>query len=1449
MALKQEQHYFKGMQRDLSVSKFNPEYAFDAQNIRITARENNTLLTVTNEKGNKEVPLKDSSGAVISIDGVLLGYNVLNQYVTLFTKGTKDNIYRLENKGTYMEVKTLFAGNLNFSTDNPIENIGVYENNDIQKVYWVDGLNQTRVINIAADDTTISKWDDGSFNFAQDLQLNEVITVVRNDLASGLFSSGVIQYAFTYYNKYGQESNIFYTTPLQYISFSNRGASPEDKVSNSFTITIKDPDSRFDYVRVYSIHRASIDATPNVLNVVDLPVDSTQDIIYTDNGTTGATVDPTELLYLGGEEVVFKTMAQKDNTLFLGNADIKRKLISKEVIAALKGTNIGFGRKNLNNYVAPSGLYPYKNGLQLGSRIKTFKYLEWYRFGLQFQHRTGKWSEPVWVNDAYNTTKPDTSAISSQPSLVQANYYLTPEIISQVVEDDFVRVRGVVVYPTLTDREVIAQGMLCPTVYNMGDRNGNAPYVQSSWFTRPYQPYDYTKAKDYQAVEGGGYNHDWLDRDQISGYSGNSKWGLWNLDLTTVQIKNPNTGAVIDTFTVDDVNKGAWVEFRHDVMVTSDGSRGSEIQCLVKELEYSTPYSLVGWNNDADKNKWVADRQEFFYVDNNILTFHSPEIEFDDSTKTIDSTGLKLRIVGMIPLTSFASDIDIQTSTPVANNKMKGFYKEPLGVNNLSRFGFRQMASGIFWFDDLSDYKKDTGNSNNLTTGFLVYPWHRNGSLNNFGTPDSDHPTRPAMLQYKKMSNLRFSYTSVYLDSNHVWNAYVQGDTYKTGISGVNIFDSNEQELIRIPAPKNSGLPDLNYYGNIDKVVSCTKVVGTSRENGYPIYVTGPQNADQNSHLLFSMVTSSLVGSEYTNTQRGTEPVHIKYKSTAHAVVALNWSTDGKKIRVLPNIEDCSGYPSTCWAANNLNYILPSYFPWTHPRSATVSQDTISSPVYGSLQDQTLGYGFLWIGELYNDNVENRFGGQTEEAFENNLWLPAGEPVSIISGYDDNNKPIPVTNAVNVAYTEGDTFLERYDCLKTYPYTQTDQNSVVDIVSFLCETRVNIDGRYDKNRGQINNMVMTPENFNKMNMVYSQKNNFFNYRGVNHNKFNLNYFPNTVTWTKEKQLGGIIDTWTNITMASTLDLDGDKGEVISLNIFNNEIFCFQRQGLSNILFNSRVQIPTSDGLPIEITNGLKVSGKRYISNTIGCANKWSIAESPSGLYFVDNETNSLYLFNGKIESLSDRLGFRQWISTHNVHTNWDPVNYNNYRSFYDKNNNDVYFTYKDHCLCFSELVGQFTSFMSYEQVPAMFNISSDFYAFKDGKMWEQFAGDYNMFFGQYKPYSITFVANAEEPLDKIFNTVEFRADAWNGEQFLPNTTFDTLEVWNEYQYGSTSLQNIINHPSPLKRKFRIWRANIPRDNSNNRDRIRNTWAYIKLGMNTPNTYRTEFHDAIIHYFA
>lgn len=1446
MAVKAENHIIRGMQRDLSVSKFNPEFAFECKNIRITARENNTLLTVTNEKGNTEMPLKTNTGTAFSIEGTLLGYNVLNQYVTLFTKGSKDFIYRLENKIDYLEAKLLYSGNLNFNTSNPIETLGTYENDQIQKVYWVDGLNQPRLINIVAEDSVVSSWNDNSFDFVQKIILKESISIKRDDLANGSFASGVIQYAFSYYNQYGQESNIFYTTPLQYISFSRRGASPEEKVSNSFIIKIENADTSFDYIRIYSIHRTSIDGTPTVLNVADLAV-SSQDIVYVDNGTTGTAVDPSELLYIGGEEVVFGTMAQKDNTLFLGNANIQRKLIDQNTITQIRAVDPYYINEDLQETVPPTGFYPYKNSLHLGSTITTFKYLETYRFGIQFQHRTGKWSEPIWIKDVENTVQPYTTSVGQQPKPVKAAYSIPAAVIAKVVSDGFVRARGVVVYPTLSDRTVVAQGILCPTVYNVGDRHGNSPFSQASWFARPNAPYDYDKAFHYESVAGGVWNSDWYDKSDPLKYSINSRWGTWNNSIVEVNIRN-SAGTIIETLTMDPVNYGSWMEFRHAYPLPGNNSRSGEIQCLTQVPQ--TESAVV--STEPDLNKWVGDHQEYYFVDQSIITMHSPDIEFDEGVQSIDSTNLKLRIVGMVPLTSFASSIDIQTSTPPANLGMRGFYKEPLQASNLSRFGFRGLVAGAFWFDDLSRYKHSDQNPNQYTTGFVVYPWHRNGSLNNFGLPTAEQPTRPAMLDKKKMSNLRYSYTSVYFRAANVWYAYQEGSTLKTGISGVNIWNSTEQSVIRIPAPLNSGLKDLNYYGNIDKVLNVSRV--GDRKEGYPIMTTGVLNADQNSHLLFGGSFTG-VSQDYTDDIYGTEPVRMKYKSTPHAVMALNFQPSGTWQNILPTLKDGdpSAGPSELWTINSRqgSYRTPY---WYYPKSLYISQNALESPVEGGIYEQGLGYGWFWLGELYNDNIQNRFGGDTEEALENNMWLPAGEPQLLVS-YDSQGNPTALPNAITIRYTQGDTFIQRYDCLKTYPYTLEDQNSIVDIVSFLCETRVNIDGRYDRNRGQIDNLVMTPTNFNLMNPVYNQKNTFFNYRGLNHNRFNLNYFPNAVTWTKEKQLGSVVDTWTNITMASTLDMDGDKGEVVSLNTFNNEIFCFQRQGLSNILFNSRVQIPTSDNLPIEITNGLKVSGKRYISNTIGCSNKWSIVESPSGLYFVDNETNSLYLFNGQISSLSDNLGLRQWINDNNSHVKWNPITYENFRGFYDKNNNDVYFVNKDYCLCYSELIGQFTSFMSYEKVPAMFNISSEFFAINDSKVWKQFSGEYNMFFGNFQPYYITMVANADEPRDKVFNTVEFRAEAWDGDNLAPTKTFDTLDVYNEYQHGHTQLSSQIGRFTPLKRKFRIWRANVPRANTtingiagNGRDRIRNTWAYVKLSTNTPNTYRTEFYDMTMYYF-
>lgn len=1474
----------KGMQRDLSASAFNSEYAYENKNVRVMPTDESTLLSLINEKGNKKSSI---AGVGDYIKGIPIGQALVNDELVIFTTGNdkdslytniegeeleidniaaneltididcpfEDRIYKLWFNNKVLTGERLFRGDLGFNYKHPIETISFYENTDIRKVYWTDGLNQPRVINIAAASDVVSKWNTDSFNFVRTLSLNEKVTIEKNIVANGSFAPGVIQYAFTYFDKYGQESNIFYTSPLYYISYNNRGASPEDRVSNSFNIEVTDVDKRFDYIRIYSIHRTSINAIPDVRRVVDLAL-SISKVTYTDNGSSGDSVDPTELLYVGGEEVVFGTMAQKDNTLFLGDIKTKRKILDSTIRSYFKGKSITFSiyNKSIGSPEA-KGYYPYSNQLKMNSyQFKTFKYLEYYRFGIQAQHYTGKWSEPIWINDVRNTVHVDTTFYEdNEIGLPVAEFTLNDAtIINRLLDNGYVRIRPVIVYPTINDREVICQGILCPTVYNVSDRFGNSPFAQSSWFIRPNAPFDETKAFNYSSDSSGNTREDVYPLGYTLGNpSIYSRAGIMHNDHIKI-----NSGNV--EYDLDTINKGTWVEFRHNHAIPGNNKRNAEIQCIWEPP--SNPYINDGMS-DSEVASWVSNNAENYYVDQSIITLHSPDIEFDTEVKTIDTSKLKLRIVGMVPLSAFSSDIDIQTSTPVnsfqdSSELPAGFYKEPIGVENDfsyqsiathygdSHFGWKGLVSGAFWFDEVSGYKKDVHNPNHLTTGFVVYPWHRNGSLNN--TKYATDGYRSAMLDKKKISNMRYSYKSVYFDYSKIWNAYIDKSDKNTGISGVSLFDSNEVSLIKIPAQENSNLSDINYYGNVDKLLTISRI--GDKKDGYPIMTTGTQNANTDAHKLFSG-NYIQVSDEFTTQTTGTDPVRIKYKSTPHAVLALNYSKTGEQ-RILPTIKD--GDNSTSWSVNAQSKYTDrkNHVYWDKTEKGKfVSQDIITAPKGPISSVLSIQHGWLWLGELYNDNVQNRFGGQTEEAFENNVWLPCGDPISLV---DTNNG---VKSSIPIRWEEGDTYFQRYDHIKTYPFTLEDQNAVTDIVSFMCETRVNIDGRYDRNRGQTSNFSITPENFNLMNDVYSQPNNFFNYRTINPNKLNLDNFHNSITWTKTKTAGELVDTWTNITLASTLDLDGDKGTVRALRRFNNNLLAFQDRGISQVLYNENMQISSTDGVPIEIANSGKVNGKRYISDRIGCTNKWSMCETSNGIYFIDDITKGIFLFNGQLNNISDKFGFHSWINRASKNVSiWNPVDFDSFVTYYDKVNGDVFFISRDECLAFSEPLGQFSSFYSYEKMPYFTNLEDRGIALNvEGtdtlyKPWLHNEGDYNMFFGVYQPFYTTVIANPDMPVDKIFNNLEFRSDSWDKNGNLLNTTFDTLTVWNEYQQGTSTLNNILGRPSNLKKKFRIWRANIPRAKANGRDRMRNPWLYIKLSMEEENVNKTILHDMIVHYF-
>ena len=1459
----------KGMNRDLSVSAFNPEFSFENMNIRLSTNEGNTMMSWVNERGTTQFILKDTENKDLEVTGITIGTAVLNQYLVLFTTKTisdtasdtePDRIYRLEYNNGIMVGTLLFKGNLKFSTQHPIETLVNYESDVIQKIYWTDKKNQPRLINIADTETD---YNDDSFDFVRKLQLEETITVEKVFGISGIFASGVIQYAFTYYTKYGQESSIFYTTPLLYISYKDRGASPEDRVENAFRITINNVDDNFDYIRIYSIQRTSINATPICKRIQDIAISGLDWIdednhnlgkraSYTDTGMSGDSIDPTELLYKGGEVIKVETLESKDNTLFFGNIEIDRKSIS-DYKSELKrsGITLEDSTRSFLPMKAGNSEYDYSNQLTSINTedrlpLKTipcsgFREFDFYRCGIQFQHETGKWSEPLWLGDHQmsSTAQQDTDGTIIVPTIkAKINYEENKTFFDNISEAGYKRMRPVVVFPELTDRMVVSQGIMAPTVYTVKQRNTDKNlYAQSSWFFRPYI-YDET----------GELNAD-------AGIIPKSQGEL-----------NYNYNQVSD-----------------NPVYPSDRG-GLYNPKFIRRVEIEGDFS--------DENK--------FNIDRNRCTFHSPDIEFDEQMSLMDFGSVSCFKIGQALFTKTLSDINIQTETPIIGNAAAGFIHK-----NFSTSGPNGIVAGLFYDDYVVDddgtnfeaYRSMVGES--TSAKWMVYPWQANGSLNNDINRPASSGIGTALLKKKVISNLRYTISAL--------TQHVATDDPFTRDYHAQLFSSNEVSIVKFQHSTNQGTEEGIYMGNIDTMLTPDYTDGKYFAfEGIAYESDGAQKPSY--QWAWNKNPTSFNSNSWFKTFNGVENV---FPPTGAVATIRGWNKE---------YVEHEGIDRWDWD-NNLfggNDIGDNYSDLVLKKSPVRMKYKSTPHLIGEVE--------RGIGEGSNDNEKLQifdlikpvddttiFGGQSADAFRENTWLPCGEPVSLSDKVNIGTEEEPV-EGYNIYFDYGDTYYQRWDCLKTYPFTKEDINQIIEIGSFMLETHINIDGRYDRNRGLQSNLNISPENFNLINTVYSQKDNFFTYKILDDDYYKNKKFHNQITWSKTKTSGADVDMWTNITLASILELDGDKGAINKLIRFNDQLLCLQDSGISQILYNENTQISTTEGVPIEIANSGKVQGKRYLSDTVGCKNKWSVVSGGTGIFFIDSNERSIYMYNGQLNNLSISLGFNSWCKNNITNEVWNPWSFTGFASHYDKKNKEVLFTNKDISLAYSEKHGTFTSFYDYGGAPWFCNFEDKgIWITNDNTnlrslLWGHQSGEYCNFFGDednpnYRPYGMILVGNPEPQMDKTFTNLEFRASVdgdgtpsenlnsdGNPKKVTPYLPFDSLETWNEYQHGYTELDNKSGHvqfihggdSSALIRKFRIWRCDIPRnnclldvfntDNPNYRkdgeeypycmdaeldisrhirkplDRMRNPWLYLKLQKSEDTNRRVEIHDIVMTYF-
>lgn len=1374
-----------------------------------------------------------------------------------------DRIYKIKKNNNSFIGELLHKGDLNFNLNSPIETLNYFENNNIKKVYFIDNRNQPRIINVS--DPKFASWSDNQFDFRPPIKLKENVSIFKNILSNGAFHSGVIQYAFTYFNMYGQESNIFYISSLFYISPNNRGASPEEIVSCSFNINLSNLDSNFDYVRIYSISRTSINGTPVLRKVADIK--NNTNINFTDIGTIGEIIDTTHLLYVGGEEIIAETFTQKDNTLFLGNIKLKRpnagtieipsknnsnyKLELYKLLNNKNGTVSGDNGEFATSYIElqnkdlmieeSTGVHYSYNPDSLSTMnpsgeyesFRTLKTNEVYRLGLQFQHASGKWSESIFIADKLidilnytevdpnpNISKVIYKGVKASMKLHDNNY----NVISTLVANNYVKVRPVIVYPNVYERTVVAQGVVNPTLFSTFDRSAGAPNNVSSWFFRPMitEPINYITHYDLQIAA------------------------------------NSNDESPLLNPLVYPRNYGTFNEFRHHSILPSATSRkqshvGNELLYYVnQEIQSLYNEDIINcYCSPADKPIINRNYRDSYFIDQNLVTFHSPDVEFDESLINIYNEELTCKIVGYVNLTGFISKKYINIDGGTWGTYSQGIIQSNIGQTNYNSHGAKELISFPL-YRDICAYEEGSSHTQSNPgnyADYVIYPWH---SMDSSLIWHPDAQSR-AKLEYNKTANLRYS----------TFNSYLNNSAISYDITPVQLFNSNQTDIVKIKY-KDDRIGLISYQGNVDKLVNQNKF-----PEGYPIICNeiGSHKISTGNIYIDNHYTQVKSGNSTTKAKFKNTPVQVRFNSTPHLVFGLETleSTDSNTIiqPILPSIRVPGNSPNTYTSLNNQNLENGNVF-W-NDYHYQIKQDEIDIP---------FNYGGLWLVELQRDinNINSRFNdgpnGPTPDTLENLKWMPCGNAIDLTN---DNNQPL---SYVDIEWTDGDTYLQRYDCLKTYG-TEADKQAVTEILSFVCETRVNLDGRYDRNRGVRDNTAMNPTKFNLINQVYNQSDNYFTYRALNYDKFNLDSFPNTITWTKSKMSGETVDPWTNINMLSTLDVNGSLGNITALKTYNSNIIGFQNNGIFTVNFNNRVQVPVSDGVPIELSNNFKVDGYRYISSNVGVSNKWAINnDSSRGLYFIDDLSKSLFLFSEGLNNLSDNLGFHSWFTKHiKTDGSWNPGNLNNFTLQHDKIHDYLYITNKDYSLGYSELLNNFGSFFSYENIPYMFNVWDKFISLQPTtvgigeqerpivKLWANYEGDYNKFYGENKPYHITYAINPEFNTDKIFEILEYRADAFNNDGTLePNPLFNKLDVWNEYQSSTAILLDSNTHlpTNNLRGRFRMWRVNIPRVTNilnnpavNNLrphipDRMRGTNMFLKLESDGVVNKKNILHDIIVY---
>jgi hypothetical protein len=340
---------YQGINKDAAYDSIPPSLYLDALDIRISTDTGESIGAWTNIKGNVQsftIPISGTFGeppaAWTAANPEIIGFTTIRNRIIVFVaddSGTKGWIYDVQYDTATRDILPGFPAliyynaNLNFKKEWPIEALGRYETDCVQRVYWADYNNYFRTINI--EEPGLNILPVGQVDIFPDIEYTQPLLKI---IGGGTLATGLYQVAYRLKTIDGKETlisppgNIIHVvsdseTLVQSARYNGNGTiinsgkslQVEVDVSNYFD---------FDKIEFIVIYNESFNSVPLVLSVEELTIGTTSPATFIYTGNEGSAF-PLTLFEFTTKNHPFKTpktITQKDSSLVIAN--IKSSSIS-----------------------------------------------------------------------------------------------------------------------------------------------------------------------------------------------------------------------------------------------------------------------------------------------------------------------------------------------------------------------------------------------------------------------------------------------------------------------------------------------------------------------------------------------------------------------------------------------------------------------------------------------------------------------------------------------------------------------------------------------------------------------------------------------------------------------------------------------------------------------------------------------------------------------------------------------------------------------------------------------------------------------------------------------------------------------------------------------------------------------------------------------------------------